>query len=227
CRWRQRGVQIVQLRRPFSFFSASCARVSQASAISSRACRSLPLIWLAMRTQSAAYFLNFSDSRNLASSVPAKGNAGFWNFVLQQFCDGKLRGTIGPGRDFYLCVSGRLGCRFFPPSITVDMPRNAGGWRNRSLTPATRRGSWTWLKHSENSPIKTISGTRPRPTTDHSPAAPVVPFFRLHGTCEGAAGFSGVVGEMPFSIAIPESRRCRERALECRTVADRLRLQNA
>jgi hypothetical protein len=28
-------------------------------------------------------------------------------------------------------------------------------------------------------------------------------------------------------IAIPESRRCRERALECRTVADRLRLQNA
>jgi hypothetical protein len=78
-----------------------------------------------MRTQSAAYFLNFSDSRNLASSVPAKGNAGFWNFVLQQFCDGKLRGTIGPGRDFYLCVSGRLGCRFFPPSITVDMPRDA------------------------------------------------------------------------------------------------------
>ena len=32
---------------------------------------------------------------------------------------------------------------------------------------------------------------------------------------------------MTFSIAIPESRRCRERALECRTVADRLRLQNA
>ena len=32
---------------------------------------------------------------------------------------------------------------------------------------------------------------------------------------------------MTLSIAIPESRRCRERALECRTVADRLRLQNA
>ena len=28
-------------------------------------------------------------------------------------------------------------------------------------------------------------------------------------------------------IAIPQSRRCRERALECRTVADHLRLQNA
>jgi hypothetical protein len=32
---------------------------------------------------------------------------------------------------------------------------------------------------------------------------------------------------MTLSIAIPESRRCRERALECRTVADSLRLQNA
>ena len=32
---------------------------------------------------------------------------------------------------------------------------------------------------------------------------------------------------MTLSIAIPESRRCRERALECRTVADRLRVQNA
>jgi len=30
-----------------------------------------------------------------------------------------------------------------------------------------------------------------------------------------------------LSIAIPESRRCRERALECRTVAGRLRVQNA
>jgi hypothetical protein len=29
------------------------------------------------------------------------------------------------------------------------------------------------------------------------------------------------------SIAIPESRRCRDRALECRSVASRLRLQNA
>ena len=52
-------------------------------------------------------------------------------------------------------------------------------------------------------------------------------FFRLHGTGEGAAGFSGVVGHVvTLSIAIPESRRCRERALECRTVAGRLRLQN-
>lgn len=32
---------------------------------------------------------------------------------------------------------------------------------------------------------------------------------------------------MTRAIAMPESRRCRERALECRTVADRLRLQNA
>ena len=56
---------------------------------------------------------------------PRRGNADFWNFVLQQFCDVKLRGTIGPGRDFYRCVSGRVGCRFFPLSITVDMPRNA------------------------------------------------------------------------------------------------------
>ena len=32
---------------------------------------------------------------------------------------------------------------------------------------------------------------------------------------------------MTLSVAIPESRRCRERALECRTVADSLRLQNA
>jgi hypothetical protein len=30
-----------------------------------------------------------------------------------------------------------------------------------------------------------------------------------------------------LSIAIPESRRCRQRALECRTVAGRLRVQNA
>ena len=72
CLWRRRRVQIVQLWRPFSFFSASCARISQASAISSKACRSFPLIWLAMRIQSAAYFLNFSDSRNLASSVPQR-----------------------------------------------------------------------------------------------------------------------------------------------------------
>jgi len=54
-----------------------------------------------------------------------QGNAGFWNFVLQQFCDARLCGTNGPGHDFYRCVSGRVGCRFFPPSITVDMPRNA------------------------------------------------------------------------------------------------------
>lgn len=30
-----------------------------------------------------------------------------------------------------------------------------------------------------------------------------------------------------ISIAMPESRRCKERALECRTVASRLRVQNA
>ena len=88
CRCRRHRVQIVQLRGPFSFFSASCARVSQASAISSKACRSFPLIWLAMRMQSAAYFLNFSDSRNLASSVPAKatpifGTLFFNNFVMR------------------------------------------------------------------------------------------------------------------------------------------------
>ena len=32
---------------------------------------------------------------------------------------------------------------------------------------------------------------------------------------------------MTLSIAIPESRRCRERALECRAVAGHLRVQNA
>jgi len=32
---------------------------------------------------------------------------------------------------------------------------------------------------------------------------------------------------MTVSLAIPESRRCRERALQCRTVAGRLRVQNA
>ena len=32
---------------------------------------------------------------------------------------------------------------------------------------------------------------------------------------------------MTLSIAIPESRRCRERALECRSVAGHLRVQNA
>ena len=32
---------------------------------------------------------------------------------------------------------------------------------------------------------------------------------------------------MTLSIAIPESRRCRQRALECRTVAGGLRVQNA
>ena len=32
---------------------------------------------------------------------------------------------------------------------------------------------------------------------------------------------------MTVSIAIPESRRCKERALECRSVANRLRVQNA
>lgn len=56
---------------------------------------------------------------------PCRGNADFWNFVLQQFCDAKLRGTNGPELDFYHCVSGRVGCRFFPLSIIVDMPRNA------------------------------------------------------------------------------------------------------
>jgi hypothetical protein len=30
-----------------------------------------------------------------------------------------------------------------------------------------------------------------------------------------------------LSIAVPESRKCRERAIECRTVAGRLRVQNA
>ena len=32
---------------------------------------------------------------------------------------------------------------------------------------------------------------------------------------------------MTMSIAMPESRRCRERALECRTLAIHLRVQNA
>ena len=32
---------------------------------------------------------------------------------------------------------------------------------------------------------------------------------------------------MTVSIAIPESRRCRERAIECRSIAGRLRVQNA
>lgn len=32
---------------------------------------------------------------------------------------------------------------------------------------------------------------------------------------------------MTVSIALPESRRCRERAIECRSVAGRLRVQNA
>lgn len=32
---------------------------------------------------------------------------------------------------------------------------------------------------------------------------------------------------MTLSIAVPESRRCRERALECRSLAGHLRVQNA
>jgi hypothetical protein len=32
---------------------------------------------------------------------------------------------------------------------------------------------------------------------------------------------------MTLFIALPESRRCRERALQCRTVAGHLRVQNA
>ena len=43
------------------------------------------------------------------------------------------------------------------------------------------------------------------------------------------SGFSGCrrPNVMTLSIAMPESRRCRERALDCRTVAGRLRVQNA
>lgn len=54
-------------------------------------------------------------------------------------------------------------------------------------------------------------------------------FFRFRGTGEGAAGFSGYRRSkvVTSSIAMPESRRCRERAFECRTVAGRLRVQNA
>jgi hypothetical protein len=75
-----------------------------------------------MRIQSAAYFLNFSDSRNLASSVPQEGNADFWNFVLQQFCDVKLRGTIGPGCDFTFAFRGGSWLPFFS---AVDYRRYA------------------------------------------------------------------------------------------------------
>ena len=66
------------MRRRYSLFSASCARASHASAISNNAWRSFPLIWRAMRRQFAAYFLNLSDSRNIASSVPAReATSGF------------------------------------------------------------------------------------------------------------------------------------------------------
>lgn len=113
------------------------------------------------------------------------GNVEFWNFVLQQYCDVKLPGTNGPGPDFYRCVSGRLGCRCFPLSIIVDMPRNASGWRNRSPTPMTRFGSWTWPKRSANSPKKTMMARQVRWASDRTPT----PFFRQHGT-EGRGGCS-------------------------------------
>ena len=125
CRCRRRRVQIVQLWRPFSFFSASCARISQASAISSKR---LPVLSAHLARDADAIRRVLPEFFRLPQPgllSPRRGNADFWNFVLQQFCDVKLRGTIGPGRDFYRCVSGRVCCRFFPPSITVDMPRSA------------------------------------------------------------------------------------------------------
>ena len=76
------------MRRFISFFFASCARASHARAISNNAWRSFPLIWRAIRRQSAAYFLNLSDSCNLASSVPAReatsnfGTLFFNNIVM-------------------------------------------------------------------------------------------------------------------------------------------------
>ena len=112
------------------------------------ACRSFPLIWLAMRIQSAAYFLNFSDSCNLASSVPAEGNAGFWNFVLQQFCDVKLQGTIGPGATFTSACRGGLVAVFF----RCRLPSICRGMREVSATSRRPRRQGTAPRHGGNVP---------------------------------------------------------------------------
>jgi hypothetical protein len=53
--------------------------------------------------------------------------------------------------------------------------------------------------------------------------------FPRHGTGEGAMGFplTRRMDAVTVSIVIPESRRCRERARQCRSVAGLLRVQNA
>jgi hypothetical protein len=56
-----------------------------------------------------------------------------------------------------------------------------------------------------------------------------VPRFLNRGTKSTAAGFPEGEFEiiMTLAITMPESRRCRLRALECRAIAGRLRMQNA
>jgi hypothetical protein len=176
-----------------SLFSESCARASQASAISSNACRSFPLIWFAMRIQSAAYFLNFSESRNLASSVPATrtpvfGTLFFNNIVMRNDTE-----PMDPDPTFTAACRGGLVAVFFRcrlPSVCRGM-REIGATGCRSRRQGTAPGYGRDIPGARRQE-RCQARTATRRLTDGA-----VPFFRRHGTGEGTAGFSCLTGWMP------------------------------
>ena len=131
-------------------------------------------------------------------------------------------------------------CPHFPQSITVAMPRNASGLPNALRILWIRPAFWTWQKPSESSRKKTKS----RDTRKAEQAFPQAPrhnafflpplglnIFGVQGTVCTSQGFSAdhqpACKFMSPSIAVPESRRCRTRALECRNIAERFRVQSA
>lgn len=111
------------------------------------------------------------------------------------------------------------------------LPSICRGMREVGATSRRTRRQGPAPGHGRNVPRarRQERSQAPGPTRRLTASARPTVFFHLHRTSEGAAGFSGCrrSNVVTLSIAIPESRRCRERALECRTVAGRLRVQNA
>jgi len=186
----------IQRRETFSFLSASWARVSQASAISSNACRSFPLIWLAIRMQSAAYFLNFSDSRNPASSVPAKETPVFGTLFANNFVKQICAEPMDPALTFTAACRGGLVAVFFRrrlSSICRGM-REIGATSRRSGRQGTAVGHGRDLPGARRQKRRQVFRLTRR-LTDR----PCSGGARLHlrGTGEAATGFLGVVGQRP------------------------------
>ena len=75
-----------------------------------------------MRIQSAAYFLNFSDSCNLASSVPAEATPIFGTLFFNNFVMGNCGEPLDPDATFTSACRGGSWLPFFS---AVDYRRYA------------------------------------------------------------------------------------------------------